>query len=213
MDSLQNVKIRFSEKTFSAKSIANWDANEKTKFALGIEYAHDTYGAGWGKNADNGFKMGDSSNIVSSGTSQAVSGGVLSGYVNGTTVPVYAGDGWSTDTFSLVGESNFEFSRLLSLNLSGRGDKNSYTHYLFSPRVATVSQVGDTSYLKFIWQNSKRMNTAEQLWLQHQGGNTADPEVLTTYEISYTTSPIQNVFITGTSFYNDTYISENKIKY
>jgi outer membrane receptor protein involved in Fe transport len=202
VSSLANTKIRFAESELFARLLGVIKHSEKISTAVGVEYSHQHFGPGVGATPDTGFKMGDSSDIVSGPTSQTVdANGVLIGG-NGSTTPVYAGDGWSTDTLSALAEANLELHPLLGFIVSGRLDKNTYSKYLVSPRLVVLSQLGRQSVLKAIVQQSKRMNTAEQLFEQHLSGSTADPETLSGGELAFSTTPRDHLLIDANTYYN-----------
>jgi outer membrane receptor protein involved in Fe transport len=202
LSSLKNNKIRFAESEIFARLLGVIRHTDRISTAVGVEYSHQFFGPGAGSTPDTGFKMGDSSDIVSAPTSHTVdaSGMLIGG--NGSTTPIYAGSGWSTDTISALAEANLELHPLLGLIVSGRVDKNTYSKVLLSPRLVVLSQVGRGTVLKAIVQQSQRMNTAEQLYVQHLSGSTADPETLTGGELALSTSPSDHLHFEGSAFYN-----------
>jgi outer membrane receptor protein involved in Fe transport len=202
LSNLANDKIRFSENELFARVLGVIRHSDRISTAVGFEYSHQSFGPGLGASADTGFKMGDSSDIVSGSTSQTVdANGLLIGG-NGSTTPIFAGTGWSTDTFSGLAEANLELHPLLGLIVSGRVDKNTYSKYLVSPRLVLLSQVGKETVIKAIVQQSKRMNTAEQLFVQHRSGSTSDPETLSGAELAVSTAPRDHLLIEGSAYYN-----------
>jgi outer membrane receptor protein involved in Fe transport len=202
LSNLTNDKIRFSESEIFARVLGVIRHSDHISTALGVEYAHQSFGPGVGATADTAFKMGDSSDIVSGPTSQTVdANGMLIGG-NGSTTPIFAGNGWSTDTFSGLAEANLELHRLFGLIISGRLDKNTYSKYLLSPRLVLLSQVGKETVIKAIVQQSQRMNTAEQLFVQHRSGSTADPETLSGAELAVSTAPRDHLLLEGSAYYN-----------
>jgi outer membrane receptor protein involved in Fe transport len=202
VSSLKNNKIRFAESEIFARLLGVIRHTERISTAVGVEYSHQFFGPGVGASPDTGFKMGDSSDIVSGPTSHTVdANGVLIGG-NGSTTPIYAGSGWSTDTISALAEANLELHPLLGFIVSGRVDKNSYSKVLLSPRLVVLSQVGRDTVIKAIIQQSQRMNTAEQLYVQHLSGSTSDPETLTGGELAVSTSPRDHLRFEGSGFYN-----------
>jgi outer membrane receptor protein involved in Fe transport len=200
--SLKNNKVKFSETALFARTLGVLRHNDHMSSALGLEYSHQSFGPGFGSTPDAGFKMGDGSEIVSGPSSHTVgpSGELLGG--NGVTKPIFAGSGWSTDTFSAMAETNLEFDKLFGVIASGRVDKNTFSKVLLSPRLVVLSRFGHANVLKAIVQQSKRMNTAEQLYIQHRAGSTADPETLTGGEVALTTEPLDPLFFTVSGFYN-----------
>ena len=99
--------------------------------------------------------MGDNQNYVSGpdsdsytpffdsvGLNPATFGGVGA---NG----VFVGDGWSSQNFALLGELSLEQIPWFNVLLSGRIDKNTDTDFLYSPRLAIVSELDPRNFLKF----------------------------------------------------------------
>jgi outer membrane receptor protein involved in Fe transport len=201
-DNLRQYGQKFSESQLFMRLMANLQFHKKLRAAFGAEYAYEHFGPAWGDSARD-FRMGDANNIISGTDSRAYG---FPGADNGVD-PSKAWlmtSGWGSHTGSGLGEVNFQPHRLFGLLLSGRVDKNNRSQVLYSPRVAIVSQLNDNNVFKLIYQRAQRMNTAEQLLLQRTvNGTTAQPEVTTGYEASYTTLPTQNLNITLAGFYND----------
>jgi outer membrane receptor protein involved in Fe transport len=206
LGSLQNNKIRFSEAELFGRVLAVLRHGVRKTSALGVEYSRLSFGPGVGTDADSGFKMGDGSDIVSGPASQSVdpAGKLLGG--NGTTTPIFAGNGWSTNALAALGETSLEFHKLFTVLGSARLDKNTYSRYLFSPRLVVMSRFGNGGVLKGIVQQSKRMNTAEQLYVEHRAGGTSAPETLTGYELAYTVPIAEPLSLSTSGFYNQAQI-------
>ena len=204
LDDARNFRSDFSETEYFIRSLGIFKFGSINKTALGFELARNFWGPGWGQDSTH-FRMGDNTEIVGDGSpvpDPTVPTTVNeSGSLNPSRV-INAGQGWATNTYSLMGETQFDFSRYFTLFASIRSDKNTFSKNLVSPRIAAVSQVGDNSYLKLIWQQSRRMNTAEQLYVQDRAGGRADPEKLSGVELIYTTLPMDKVLITASGFYD-----------
>jgi outer membrane receptor protein involved in Fe transport len=201
-DSVRYYGQRFSETQVFARLLANLALSQKLRAALGFEYLYEHFGPAWG-DAVGDFRMGDGNNIIS-GTSSNAYG--LTGTPHGVNPAAdwVMTSGWGTSTISGLGEVNFQPHRLFQLLLSGRVDKNTRSQTLISPRAALVTQITENNVLKLIAQRAQRMNTAEQLLYQQVvKNNTAEPEVITGYEASFTTLPKQNLSFTVNGFYND----------
>ena len=183
-DNLRNMGWMWSENEYYMQQMLNYQPDDdRTKIALGFECSIDTFGPSWGKNSDDGFRMG--SGIISGHSSDAYGSG--DGQVDESDVGKYfaAGDGWHTFQYAFLGELNYQVTPKLTTILSGRVDKHSYTDYMFSPRFAMIYETKPEEYLKFIAQRSVRMNTAEELYMNEQSGTENKPEKLEMYELIY----------------------------
>ncbi len=193
--SVRNKHASYSEDELLSRIIAGFTINSMYKIALGVEGSYNRWGPEWGKSAAE-MRMGDQANIFS-GTNSNLFGGK-----GGITEGYFVGDGWSTNMFSILGEATLKFHPKWTLMLSGREDKDSYSKWLFSPRIAMISEMDKQNIVKFIWQKSNRMNTAEQLLVEHKEGNQSEPEVLESYELIYTRLQGEHFLLTTSFFYN-----------
>jgi outer membrane receptor protein involved in Fe transport len=216
-DSVRYYGQRFAESQVFARILANLQLHQKLRAALGAEYLYEHFGPAWG-DAVGDFRMGDANNIISGTNSNSYG---LTGTPQGVNPAAnwVMSSGWGTSTISGLGEINFQPHRLVQLLLSGRIDKNTRSQTLISPRAALVSQITENNVIKLIAQRAQRMNTAEQLMYQQVTSevvnpqlaaagkpllpSTAEPEVITGYEASFTTLPRQNLSFTVNGFYND----------
>ncbi len=189
-----NYSWNFSEDQVLLKSTLLMDISDTTQIAFGAAYEYGHWGPGWG-DSEKDFRMGDNADIVSGPDSN-----VLPAL---TTAPVYAGDGWNTDTWSVFGEFNTRLFMNTNVIASARLDKNTYTDTLFSPRLAIVSDWADIGITKFIIQRSLRMNNAEQLWQQDQEGVETDPEKFDGVELIYEPILKGDFSVSSSVFYNE----------
>lgn len=183
-DNLRNMGWMWSENEYYLQYMLNYDPDDdKTKAAIGFECSFDTFGPSWGKSADDGFRM--ASGIISGHSSDAY--GTGDGQISEADVGKYfaAGNGWNTFSYALLGEFNYKFTPKLTTIFSGRIDKHSFTDYMVSPRFALIYEVKPEEYLKFIAQRSVRMNTAEELYMNHKMDQENKPEKLEMYELIY----------------------------
>ncbi len=67
-------------------------------------------------------------------------------------------DSWRTDTFSLLAEHQWHVTGKWTTFASARADKHSYTHWLFSPRLAFVFRADPKDTLKVIAARALRRN-------------------------------------------------------
>ncbi|MEE9573283.1 MAG: hypothetical protein V3W20_09560, partial [Candidatus Neomarinimicrobiota bacterium] len=111
--------------------------------------------------------------------------------------------GWSTHTYSLMGEFNYTFIPRFQVLASGRIDKNTYTDFMYSPRVTLISEINDRNTIKVIWQKSLRMNTMMELYYQDLEGLDPEPEVLNTFQLIYDRLQNENLTFQISSYYNN----------
>ncbi|MCD4695435.1 MAG: TonB-dependent receptor plug domain-containing protein [Bacteroidales bacterium] len=199
INSARNKSSNFAEDELLIRILAEKELSEKYKAVLGIEYSLNHWGPGWGDNKMK-FRMGDSWNIISGIDSYLYDYKKYRGVDSAEAC--FVGNGWTTHTYSIMGEVKLGFDPLFTLLLSARLDKDSYSKYLFSPRIAIVSKLNEKNILKLIGQRSQRMNTAEQLLIQHRAGNKSDPETLTGFELIYNRMQSDKLFFSISSFYN-----------
>lgn len=198
-DHIRNQYYEFSEKEFLARALANWKISNSIGLALGTEISHNTWGPGWGRDATE-FRMGDKHNIISGPDSKVYGDGL---YRTVSAEEAYfVGEGWSTTMYSIMAEAMLNVHEKLDILVSGRFDKDSYSKYLFSPRIAFISALDDRNILKLVTQQSRRMNTADQLLIQHMEGTESDPETLSSIELIYTRVESDNLLFNASAFYN-----------
>jgi hypothetical protein len=73
---------------------------------------------------------------------------------------------------------------------------------LFSPRAALIYELDKGRYLKFIAQRSVRMNTQEELFINHELGLKNKPEKLDTFEVIFSDQATENFSYQVSTFYN-----------
>jgi len=202
-DNLLNVKWIWSENEYYSQFMFNYMPDEgKMKGALGVEFSYDTIGPAWGKDEDEGLRLADG--IMSGPTSEAygTSSDGTKQYDAGDKEYFPVGDGWETRSFAFLGELNYQHTSKTSTLWSARLDKHSYTSYLFSPRFAWIHELDTDEYLKFIAQHSVRMNTQEELYMNHKLDKDNDPEKLDTLELIYSDRPTERLSFQTSAFYN-----------
>jgi outer membrane receptor protein involved in Fe transport len=205
-----NKKASFSETEVLFHTVVNWQASEKVEVAFGGEYSWDYYGPGWG-DGKNDMRLGPDGIIVSGPDSNAIDPG-NGGSADSDGNAIFAGHGWDTHTYSLFSESNIKLTPQSKLLLSGRMDKNTYSDWLFSPRVALISEVADGHLLKFIVQQSQRMNTADELFALDENGNDSEAETLNALEIIYSTTIQDDLNLSIANFWHDAEVVDwNKV--
>lgn len=200
LNSLRMKYNNFSESELLTKFVLQKECSQKFSCAFGTEISYNSWGAPWFED-DNMIRMGDSRNIISGPESPAYGYPFFHGV--DSSEAIFVGDGWSTLTYSLFAETKYEPLKALTILLSGRMDKDSYSELLFSPRIAFVYELNENNYIKVIAQESNRMNTAEEMYLQNLHGVTSSPEILKTIEAIYNSVPMDDCYVNLSMFYNN----------
>jgi outer membrane receptor protein involved in Fe transport len=195
-ESLQNVMNIFSEGEYYTQFMFNYKPKEgKIKGAVGFEFSYDIVGPAWGKNANDGLRIG---NIISGPSSQAY--GIRTNQVRDPNF--FVGNGWETYCYALLGELNIQLTPKLTTILSGRLDKHKFTNYMLSPRLALIYEIKKDEFLKFIAQRSVRINTQDELLTNERLGVENKPEKLDTFELIYSGNLKKNWSVQTSLFYN-----------
>jgi outer membrane receptor protein involved in Fe transport len=195
-DDLQNIRSIFAEDEYYAQFMFNYNPkNEKIKGAFGFEFSYDTIGPAWGKNKDNGLRI---DSIISGPSSDAYG----TGSYQVADANFFVGKGWETFSHAFLGELNIQATDKTTVILSARFDKHTYTDYMFSPRAALIYQLKDDQYLKFIAQRSVRINTQDELLMNHRLGIENEPEKLDTLELIYSNNVRKHWSLQTSVFYN-----------
>lgn len=195
-DHILNKEIDFSETEVFFRTIVNWQAVDSVEIALGTEYSWDRFGPGWGDGKKD-MRFGEDGIIVSGPSSNAIEEADKDG------TAIFAGNGWSTDTYSFFAEANVTIDPRLKLLLSGRADKNTYSEWLYSWRTALITEIADGHTLKFIAQQSQRMSTAGQLFALDRNKEDPDTETLTGLEVIYSAYADEPLSFRLSGFWND----------
>jgi outer membrane receptor protein involved in Fe transport len=100
--------------------------------------------------------------------------------------PVVTQRTWQVDTISFLAEDQWKIDKQWTLFLSARTDKNTFTHWLLSPRGTLVYTPTRDDTIKFIEGKADRRQDDETLWGQwERTGTFASPETLGTTELEY----------------------------
>ncbi len=190
----QNKRINFSEDQWFVSSTLNWQPNASFELATGLEFSRERFGPGWGDD-ENDVKLGDGGNLVSSIDADA--------YRFGINNPIFIGDGWYASTYSVLAEANVKLSEYSTILLSGRGDRNSYSNTLYSPRIAFIQNINHHYIVKALVQRSRRLNTAAQNYTAHLTDSEPSDESLTSYELVFESHQHKNGFYRVSVFKND----------
>jgi outer membrane receptor protein involved in Fe transport len=97
---------------------------------------------------------------------------------------------WTTQTYSVFGEDQWQINDEWTTFVGARWDNNTYTPWMFSPRVAVVYTPNKETAWKAILNQSQRMNFAEELRSQWLNNRTlSEPEVLKSAELRLERNP------------------------
>ena len=196
-----NFRQNYAEDELFLRGVINWKTSDSTEIAFGAEYSYERFGAGWGDSIHD-MRLGEDGNIVSGPGSRAIRAG-NGGSADDDGTEIFIGNGWETDTLSLYTESNIVQSDDSRWLFSIRFDKNSYSDWMFSPRIAYITNLDDQSSLKTIVQRSNRMNTAGQLLSDDVNQRPADEETMNGIEVIYETQIDNELRWAASVFYND----------
>jgi len=96
-------------------------------------------------------------------------------------------DAWATDTFSLFAEHQWHVNEKWTTFASVRGDKHTYTAWLFSPRLALAFVPNSKEAFKFIAARAVRRNGDGELRQEYvqTGTNKTTTETLDSLELRY----------------------------
>ncbi|WNO07933.1 TonB-dependent receptor plug domain-containing protein [Teredinibacter sp. KSP-S5-2] len=126
----------FSEEEFKLKMLAQWTPVIEHSLALGGEYSREDFAR-------------DSLGIATDFSHASVNGPKR--------------DPWTTDTYSLVGEYQWRASDKWSVFVGGRGDKHTWSNWLFSPKAAVIWSPSKKQSVKLIYNESVRKIDDEPL--------------------------------------------------
>jgi outer membrane receptor protein involved in Fe transport len=113
-------------------------------------------------------------------------------------------EAWQTQTYSILGEDQWQVTDEWTIFMGGRWDKNTYTPWMYSPRAAVVYTPDEYTAWKFIANRSQRMNFAEELRAQWLANRTlSDPEILRSYELRYEQQETEKLWWAVSAFYID----------
>jgi outer membrane receptor protein involved in Fe transport len=113
----------------------------------------------------------------------------------------YIYESWNTDLRSLFGEYRVDITEPLTLILSGRVDRHTYSKDLYSPRVSVLYELTEEDLLKFNIGQSVRKQGDDELRAQWVANHTiAAAEVLKNIELRWERTPCEH-WLFGTSFF------------
>ena len=181
-DGILNRTKNYSENEWFARTLLTYSWNDDDAFTTGVEFSHDYLTKPWGESA-NTFRAGSSRrNFISEDSLYRGDGS--NGTLKDSNVVKYT-DGWSANTYSFMAELKYHLRPEIQTLLSARIDKNDFTASMFSPRIAVVANFDEHNTIKASWQQSLRMNTMTDLYIEEIEGNQNDPEEIKAFELSY----------------------------
>jgi iron complex outermembrane receptor protein len=162
------------EEKWFLSSVFNTRPDKNHSFALGAELNYETYGL----------------------SSEAFSAAAPNSFVLGEMQQ------WSTYSAAIYSEHQWQISQQINQFIGARLDKDQYTGYMWSPRLAWVYALDNRQTVKTIISRSVRKNNAEELRKLHTEGGQESPEVIESLELSYQNQLSKGHRISGTVFYN-----------
>jgi len=198
-----NRSVAFSEDELYFKSAIKYKPSDQFSLITAFEYSHDTIGAPWG-DPDGSFIVKTGGKVFISEDSIYLGNGKNGTYAEKKVAEFTSG--WSTNTYSLAAELNYQLTSSLNTIMSGRIDKNDQTDRMFSPRLAAVYQVDEKNIFKASWQRSLRMNTLVELHWLELNNKDDKPEYSNTFEFSWHYMPSDQLQFSLTAFHNESEI-------
>lgn len=197
-DHITQRNFSYSENTLFAKTQFNYSYNDLYSFALGADYEYTYYSPEWGMD-DNTFilpfqypirfALYDSSSAF------------YKKY--GDNFCTILDDKLNSNFFSLFFEANLKLSDRYTLLVSARTDKNEYSKWAFSPRLALISEIDKNNVVKIIAQESVRLPAFIDLYSEYETSAThANPEVLKGLELIYSRMQNENMNFTLSTYYH-----------
>ena len=109
---------------------------------------------------------------------------------------------WSTYSFGVFGEHQWQMNSWLTSFIGLRADKDQYTDWMWSPRLAFVATVTEQDTIKSIFSRSLRKNNAEELRTQYLAGQDPQSEKLSSAELIYNHKFTPALAVNLASFYS-----------
>ena len=180
-----NTVYSFAEHEGFFKGLLNADFSDQYKAALGGSFSFMSFTPRWGGEFDKTVFQ------PKTGTTN-----------NGELYADLEQYGYGTMMGSVFGEANLGFHPLATALLSMRVDKHQWSEPFYSPRIGVISELDPSNVVKLFWQRSVRMNVTSDMFREYVNGADSKPEVLNSVELSYITSPLENVSGALFGFYN-----------
>jgi outer membrane receptor protein involved in Fe transport len=157
-DPSQTLRTNHREEEFNIQPILRWTPNPHHAFALGYEFAYETFG-------NETLRFPDEP-------------------VNSHFRPV-DDDSWNITTHALFGEYQWTINDRWTMFADMRIDKHRYTDFFFSPKAALIYTPTVKDTIKLSFNRSVRANIDPQLHNLVLGGGTGDDEAIDFVELSY----------------------------
>ncbi len=162
------------EEEVYCRIMGRYTPNDRNSIAIGYEHSRETFGL------DTPLSTHDTR-------------GQRTGYIT---------EPWHTDLRSLFGEYRVVLAEPLTLILSGRLDKHTYTKDMFSPRVSVLYEWTDEDLLKFNIGQSVRKQGDDELRAEYlSNGTFAEVERMRNIELRWERRPCDCWFFGTSLFY------------
>lgn len=193
---ITNFSNSYSENEWNGQVLLHYEPEEAYRFALGGIVSHEYWRPEWGKD-DDSFLMSMQRPIRFAVLTQSSEFYQTYGEDISTVVPHM-----ESDAYSILGEANLAFHRLFHLLISGRADKNDYSDWYYSPRLAVISSPTQNDVIRAVWQRSVRLpNFIELYSMDYSDLSPPDPETLVNYELMVEHT-FSNIAVNANLFYN-----------
>ena len=164
------------------RGLFNWRPAETFSAAFGGEYFHDQFGRQSFSQSDlepKAAAWGADANMPS----------------------------WHTDTFSILGEVQWQFADRWSAFLGGRIDWHTFINdAMVSPRIAVIHDLTEKDTLKFIVSDSVRASTAEDMKRAFDEGHKSDYEDMRNFELHWNRQQTSNLWFGCSTFFNERHV-------
>jgi outer membrane receptor for ferrienterochelin and colicin len=148
--------VALRENELNLRALLSWDIVAAHSLAFGLEYSRDWFGE------DAEWLSNDAAHFVTMVMPQ-----------------------WSTDTYSLFGEYQWNLDPKWTIFTGGRADHHSYTDWLYSPKLALVFAATPTHQFKLLLNRSVRKSEDRELKLQHDRKLGPDTETIDSMELRH----------------------------
>lgn len=178
---------RYAEDEIYGRILARWNPARNHSLAFGTEWSHERFGLSLSGPAvsNQPFMFHYPPNRTDPSASNWV------GYM----------PQWSTDTYALFGEYQWNINDLMTVFVSSRLDWHPYTETMFSPRGVLVVTPSEQDTLKLMASRSVRTNSAAQMWIDYNYLDITSPvDKLYAYELRYERQHSDNLWLAGSVF-------------
>lgn len=196
-DHIAQLSNSFSENALTYSIQFNYNYSENARFALGSEFMYQFYRPEWGKD--------DESFILS--LQAPIRFAVLN---ENSKFRQFYGDAFTTvidedidcKQFSTYGEANITFNDRIQSLVSVRTDKNEYSDFAVSPRIAIIGDINPKNTVELIFDRSVRLPLLTEMYSQNYlGADDAEPEIRTGSEVVHILKWNRNLNIKSSLYY------------